>query len=148
MNIYNIVLINVRVTLQLPCDIMINNEICPIGATLDIFNRKWIFCILSCIFRGMKHFSEFKKANPTISNHILAETLKYMEEIDLIDKTVIETEPKVKTEYSLTPAGRKTNRILYEFVCYYFDEINHVGFDDMQKEEILAEYKKAFNIVS
>lgn len=127
---------------------MLNNDICPIGATLDIFNRKWIFCILSCIFRGMKHFSEFKKANPTISNHILAETLKYMEEIGLINKTVIEKVPKVKTEYSLTDKGLKTNKILFEFVSYYFDEINHVGFGDIQKEEILEEYKKAFNIVT
>ena len=127
---------------------MIENNICPIGATLDIFNRKWIFCILSCIFRGMKHFSEFKKANPTISNHILAETLKYMEEIGLIEKNVISTTPKVQTEYNLTDKGEKTNRILYEFVVYYFDEINHVGFDDLQKDEILLEYRKAFKIVT
>ena len=126
---------------------MINSNICPIGATLDIFNRKWIFCILSCIFRGMNHFSEFKKANPTISNHILSETLKYMENIDLIEKTVIEKEPKIKTEYNLTSKGLKTNKLLYEFVVYYFDEINHVGFDDLQKDEILKEYRKAFNII-
>ena len=126
---------------------MINNTICPIGATLDIFNRKWIFCILSCMFRGMKHFSEFKNANPTISNHILAETLKYMEEINLIEKIIIEKEPKIKTEYSLTDKGLKTNKLLYEFVLYYFDEINHVGFDELQKEEILNEYKKAFNLI-
>ena len=127
---------------------MLNNEICPIGATLDIFNRKWIFCILSCIFRGMKHFSEFKKANPTISNHILAETLKYMEKIELIEKTVIEEIPKVKTEYSLTEKGLKTNKLLFEFVSYYFDEINHVGFDELEKKEILKEYQKAFNLVT
>ena len=126
---------------------MINNTICPIGATLDIFNRKWIFCILSCMFRGMKHFSEFKNANPTISNHILAETLKYMEEIKLIEKIIIEKEPKIKTEYSLTDKGLKTNKLLYEFVLYYFDEINLVGFDELQKEEILNEYKKAFNLI-
>lgn len=96
----------------------------------------------------MKHFSEFKKANPTISNHILAETLKYMEEIGLIEKIIISTSPKVQTEYNLTDKGKKTNRILYEFVVYYFDEINHVGFDDLQKDEILLEYRKAFHIVT
>ncbi|MBQ6218904.1 MAG: helix-turn-helix transcriptional regulator [Methanosphaera sp.] len=125
---------------------MIDNNICPIGSTLDIFNRKWIFCILSNIFRGMKHFSEFKKANPTISNHILAETLKYMENINLITKTVIEDTPQIKTEYSLTEKGRKTNKILYEFVSYYFNELNHVGYDDFQKKEVLHEYREAFEI--
>lgn len=127
-------------------DIMIENNICPIGNTLDFFNRKWIFCILSNIFRGMKHFSEFKKANPTISNHILSETLKYMEENDLIVKTVIEEDPKVKTEYSLTEKGRKTNKILYEITSYYFDELNYVEYDESQKDDILAEYRNAFEI--
>lgn len=125
---------------------MIENNICPIGSTLDYFNRKWIFCILSNIFRGMKHFSEFKKANPTISNHVLAETLKYMEENDLIEKTIIEENPRIKTEYTLTEKGRKTNKILYEITSYYFNELNYVGYDDSQKEDILNEYKKAFEI--
>ena len=114
--------------------------------SLDFFNRKWIFCILSNIFRGMKHFSEFKKANPTISNHILAETLKYMEENDLIIKTVIDDGPKLKTEYSLTEKGKKTNRILYEITSYYFNELNLVGYDDSQIENILKEYKNAFEL--
>ena len=94
----------------------------------------------------MKHFSEFKKANPTISNHVLAETLKYMEENDLIEKTIIEENPRIKTEYSLTEKGRKTNKILYEITSYYFNELNYVGYDVSQKEDILNEYKKAFEI--
>ncbi len=94
----------------------------------------------------MKHFSEFKKANPTISNHILAETLRYMEENGLIIKTVIDEGPKLKTEYSLTEKGRKTNRILYEITSYYFNELNFVGYEDSQKENILKEYKNAFGI--
>lgn len=125
---------------------MIENNICPIGSTLDYFNRKWIFCILSNIFRGMKHFSEFKKANPEISNHILSETLKYMEENNLINKTVIEDGSVIKTEYSLTEKGKKTNNILYEIASYYFNELNYVGYDDSQKEEILLEYRNAFEI--
>ena len=125
---------------------MIENNICPIGSTLDFFNRKWIFCILSNIFRGMTHFSEFKKANPTISNHILSQTLKYMEENDLIKKTVMDDESRIKTEYALTEKGLKTNKILYEITSYYFDELNYIGFDNNQKEEILEEYRKAFKL--
>jgi len=133
-------------TITLTVDNMIENNICPIGSTLDYYNRKWIFCILSNIFRGMKHFSEFKKANPTISNHILSETLKYMEKNALIKKTIIEDETKVKTEYSLTEKGKKTNKILYEITSYYFNELNYVEYDELKKQEILLEYKKAFDI--
>ena len=124
---------------------MINNNICPIGNTLDLFNRKWIFCIMSNIFRGMVHFNEFKEANPTISNHVLAQTLKYMEEQELITKTVID-EVHNKTEYALTPKGLKANRILYEITEYYFDELNYSDFDDGQVEELMAEYREIYDI--
>ena len=94
----------------------------------------------------MKHFSEFKKANPTISNHILAETLKYMEENNLVSKTTIEDGSRVQTEYSLTEKGLKTNKILYEITSYYFNELNYAGYDDAQRQEVLKEYEQAFNI--
>lgn len=127
-------------------DTMVENNVCPIGNTLDFFNRKWIFCILSNIFLGMKHFSEFKKVNPTISNHILSETLKYMEENNLVSKTTIEDGSRVQTEYSLTEKGLKTNKILYEITSYYFNELNYAGYDDAQRQEVLKEYEQAFNI--
>ena len=124
---------------------MINNNICPIGNTLDLFNRKWIFCIMSNIFRGMKHFNEFKQANPTISNHVLAQTLKYMEEQELITKTIVD-EVHNKTEYDLTPKGLKANKILYEITEYYFDELNYSNFDDRKIEELMGEYREIYNI--
>ena len=126
-------------------DNMINNNICPIGSTLDLFNRKWIFCIMSNIFRGMTHFNEFKDANPTISNHVLAQTLKYMEEQELITKTVVD-EVHNKTEYALTPKGLKVNRILYDITEYYFEELNYSNFDDVEIEEFLAEYREIYDI--
>ena len=93
----------------------------------------------------MTHFNEFKEANPTISNHVLAQTLKYMEEQELITKTVID-EVHNKTEYALTPKGLKANKILYEITEYYFDELNYSDFDDRQVEELMAEYREIYDI--
>ena len=124
---------------------MINNNVCPIGNTLDFFNRKWIFCIMSNIFRGMTHFNEFKQANPTISNHVLAQTLKYMEEQDLITKTVVD-ELHNRTEYALTPKGLKANKILYEITEYYFNELNYTNYDDTEVEELLGEYREIYGL--
>lgn len=123
---------------------MAENNICPIGNTLDVFNRKWIFCILSNIFRGKTHFNEFKQMNPNISNHVLAQTLKYMENQELITKTVVD-EAHNKTEYALTDKGRKTNRILYEITSYYFNELD-CEHDDESKREILEAYKLSFEL--
>lgn len=69
-----------------------------------------------------------------------------MENIGLITKTIIDDTSKIKTEYSLTEKGKKTNKILYEITSYYFNEINYVDYDDSQKEEILLEYRNAFEI--
>ena len=123
---------------------MAENNLCPIGNTLDVFNRKWIFCILSNIYRGKTHFNEFKQMNPTISNHVLAQTLKYMEEQDLIIKTVVD-EIHNKTEYSLTDKGRRTNKILFAITSYYFDELDN-DFTVEEKKEILYQYLVDFEL--
>ena len=82
--------------------------------------------------------------NPTISNHVLAQTLKYMEEQDLIVKTVVD-ELHTKTEYSLTDKGRRTNKILFAITSYYFDELDN-DFTEDEKKEILNQYKVDFEL--
>lgn len=94
---------------------------------------------------GMTHFNEFKQANPTISNHVLAQTLKYMEEQDLITKTVVD-ELHNRTEYALTPKGLRANKILYEITEYYFEELNYTNYDDMEVEELLGEYREIYDV--
>ena len=124
---------------------MVDNNICPIGNTLDVFNRKWIFCIMSNIFMGKTHFNEFKQANPTISNHVLAQTLKYMEDQGLVVKTIVD-EVHNKTEYSLTEKGLKTNKILFEITKYYFEELNFTNIDEIEVNELLREYRKMYGL--
>lgn len=41
------------------------------------------------MFRGKKHFTEFQESNPDLSNHVLSQTLKYMEEVELMKKQEI-----------------------------------------------------------
>ncbi|AMK15484.1 winged helix-turn-helix transcriptional regulator [Methanobrevibacter olleyae] len=124
-------------------DINNNGNFCPIGSTLDLFNRKWIFCVMINIFMGLNHFNEFKEANSGISNHVLSQTLKYMEENKLIEKKVSEDS---KTSYNLTEKGFNTNKILYEFVIYYLNELNYTNLDSDDKKEILSYYKNILQI--
>lgn len=74
-------------------------------------------------------FQRVQADESTISNHVLAQTLKYMEEQGMVTKTVTD-EVHNKTEYALTEKGLKTNRILYEITAYFFNEI-----DDTRSEE-------------
>ena len=75
------------------------DDICPVSDSLEFFSRKWVLCILMDMFRGKKHFTEFQDSNPDLSNHVLSQTLKYMEKVDLIkkEKTMIKQETKLFT---------------------------------------------------
>lgn len=122
-----------------------NDEICPVNETLNLFNRKWILCIILDLFDGKTHFSEFQEANPTLSNFTLSQTLKYMEEKKLITKITHEN-IRDNTEYQLTKKSRKANRILYEMTIYALDELECSKSANNKKDKILNRYKKILEI--
>lgn len=115
-------------------------DICPVSDSLDFFSRKWVLCILMDMFRGKKHFTEFQESNPSLSNHVLSQTLKYMEEVELIKKETSDDKTRNKTSYVLLDKGLKTNRILYELSIYSLNELECSRLNDDIKKEILDEY--------
>ncbi len=115
-------------------------DICPVSDSLDFFSRKWVLCILMDMFRGKKHFTEFQESNPSLSNHVLSQTLKYMEEVELIKKETSDEKTRNKTSYVLLDKGLKTNRILYELSIYSLNELECSRLNDDIKKEILDEY--------
>lgn len=121
-------------------------DICPVSDSLDFFSRKWVLCILMDMFRGKKHFSEFQESNPTLSNHVLSQTLKYMEDQELIQKETIDEKTRNKTSYVLLEKGLKTNRILYELSVYSISELNCSKLNDNVKKEILENYTESLNL--
>lgn len=121
-------------------------DICPVSDSLDFFSRKWVLCILMDMFRGKKHFTDFQESNPTLSNHVLSQTLKYMEENELIKKETIDEKTRNKTSYVLLKKGMKTNRILYELSVYSLNELDCSKLNDNVKKEILENYTNSLNL--
>lgn len=121
---------------------MPKKNICPVSDTTSFFNRKWIYCILADMFRGKKYFKDFKESNPTLSSHVLSQTLKYMEKNKLIEKIVLDN----KTEYKLTDKGLKSNKILYEMVLFSITELECSKLSETSKKNLLNEYKNVLNI--
>ena len=95
------------------------------------------------MFLGKKQFSEFLEEK-TLSNRVLTDTLKFMEDNDLITKNVFEND--IKTEYQLTEKGFKLNKILYDMLHYGLTEVNSGNLSEDQKEELLKEYEILFKI--
>lgn len=121
-------------------------DICPVSESLDFFSRKWVLCILMDMFRGKKHFTEFQESNPNLSNHVLSQTLKYMEEVKLIKKEKSEMKTRNKTSYILLEKGLKTNKILYELSLFSLNELECNKLNKNIKNEILDNYTESLNI--
>jgi len=121
-------------------------DICPVSESLDFFSRKWVLCILMDMFRGKKHFTEFQESNPTLSNHVLSQTLKYMEEMELIKKEKSDLKTRNKTSYILLEKGLKTNKILYELSVFSLNELECRKLKKYIKNEILENYTESLNI--
>ena len=107
---------------------------CPIENTLKLINRKWTIVIIRDMFYGKKHFSEFKDGKDNLSNTVLSNTLKFMENNALIEKKVLNN----TSEYYLTKRGRRLNKILYEMASFGLDELEC---GDEGDEEIIRMFK-------
>lgn len=122
------------------------DDICPVSDSLEFFSRKWVLCILMDMFRGKKHFTEFQESNPNLSNYVLSQTLKYMEEVRLIKKEKINEKTRNKTSYILLDKGLKTNKILYELSIYSINELNCSKLNDNVKNKLLDDYTESLNL--
>lgn len=113
--------------------------VCPVDKTLNLISKKWSIQIIRDMFFGKKHFKEFKEDKPKLSNKVLSNCLKDLEENGLIEKRVLNTTP-VTTEYYLTDYGRSMNRIVYELAMFTLDD----ELDDTYPEDKRAELKDDF----
>lgn len=125
---------------------MNRDELCPVRESLDFFNRKWVLCILMDMFGGCKHFTDFQQANSDLSNSVLSQTLKYMEDVGLIEKLEIDLKTRNKTEYKLTEKGLNANRILFELTRFSLEELESSKLDESMKNRMLIEYSDFLNI--
>lgn len=78
---------------------------CPVETTLLLIGSKWKVLVLRDLMDGTKRFNELLKSLNGISQKVLTEVLRSMEEDGLILREVFPTVP-VKVEYSLTELGQ------------------------------------------
>ncbi len=84
---------------------------CPVEVTLSLIGDKWKILIIRDLLDGTKRFSQLKKSLPGISQKVLTQNLRTMEESGLLYREVFaEVPPRV--EYTLTPRGYSIKPIL------------------------------------
>jgi DNA-binding HxlR family transcriptional regulator len=82
-----------------------NLPACPVETALMMMGDRWKVLIVRNLLTGTKRFGELKKGIDGISQKVLTDHLRIMEENGLINRKVYaEVPPKV--EYSLTELGK------------------------------------------
>lgn len=114
------------------CDV-----ICPVSRALVFINKKWSIEIIRDLFFGKKRFKEFKEGNPNLSNKVLSECLKNLENKGIIEKRVVNSSP-ISTEYYLTERGTALNRVIYELAIFALED------EDFADEKTRTKLKKDF----
>jgi DNA-binding HxlR family transcriptional regulator len=87
---------------------------CPVATTVALIGSKWKLLIIRNLLQRPWRFNELKKNLEGISQKVLTESLRSMEEDGLVIRTVYpEVPPRV--EYSLSDLGKSLNP-LFDFM--------------------------------
>ncbi len=85
--------------------------LCPVATTVQLIGSKWKLLILRNLMARPWRFNELKRDLDGISQKVLTESLRSMEEDGIITRTVYpEVPPKV--EYSLSELGESMRPII------------------------------------
>lgn len=79
-------------------------------SAIEFIGKRWMGVIIHTLLDGPKRFHEIVAAIPGISDRLLTERLRDLEQEGLIKK-VITASPK-KVEYELTPAGKELEEVI------------------------------------
>lgn len=88
---------------------------CPVEATLDVIGGKWKVLILFWLKEQTFRFGELRRKIPGISERMLTQQLRELEEHGIVRREVYPVVPP-RVEYSLTVYGR-TLRPITELMC-------------------------------
>jgi DNA-binding HxlR family transcriptional regulator len=89
-----------------------STELCPrFQAAVELLGKRWTTLILRVLLDGPARFGELTASLQVISERMLSERLKELEEQEVVVRRVI-SGPPVRVEYRLTPKGEALGRVV------------------------------------
>lgn len=98
---------------------------CPTRQLLDRISDKWVVLVLGLLEDGPKRFSVLKREIDGISQKMLSQTLRALEQDGLLTRRAFPTVP-VTVEYELTALGRSLNVALNPMIKWAVANMNRV----------------------
>lgn len=86
-------------------------EVCLVEKAVNLFGEKWKLLIIRTLMDGKKRFSELKRNIDTISQKVLTQNLRALEQSGLLSRTIYPQVPP-KVEYELTELGYSLRPII------------------------------------
>lgn len=84
---------------------------CPITYTLEKIRGYWKPTILFFLLSGSKRYSDLRKSLPHITEKMLSQDLRHLENDRLVERTVVSDKPLV-VSYGLTSTGMAMKEVL------------------------------------
>ena len=85
-------------------------QYCPIARASEILGDRWTLLIVRDLLLGKRHFNDLERGLPGISRALLAERLRRLQKMGVIEKYPVGRGRK--TEYSLTKAGEELQPVV------------------------------------
>jgi DNA-binding HxlR family transcriptional regulator len=86
-------------------------QYCPVARAAEILGDRWTLLVVREMLLGTRHFNELERGLPGISRALLAERLRRLQRMEIVEKRVVSTRPR-KTEYWLTTAGQELQIVI------------------------------------
>jgi DNA-binding HxlR family transcriptional regulator len=112
---------------------------CGIDAAMDVVAGKWKSLILwELEHYGVRRFAELRRGLPGVSEKMLIQHLREMEEDGLVHREVYREVPP-KVEYSLTEHGVSLNAALASLGAWGTERIRRIGAEKVSAERVTAD---------
>jgi DNA-binding HxlR family transcriptional regulator len=86
-------------------------QYCPIAKAVEILGDRWTLLIVRDLLTGTNHFNDLERGLPGISRGLLAERLRWLQRMGLVEK-INRDAGRQRTAYHLTEAGRELQAVI------------------------------------
>lgn len=113
--------------LDLPIERNVLSQRCVSREALQIVSRKWLALVVFALVGGPKRHSDLQRMIEGVSQKMLTQTLRQMEERGLIARAVLDPEPPQHVEYRLTPLGETLSDPLVDLCHWAMEHAPDIG---------------------
>ncbi|MCD8509964.1 MAG: helix-turn-helix transcriptional regulator [Bacillus sp. (in: Bacteria)] len=97
---------------------MVQMNLCPkFESAFQLLGKRWNGLILRVLTNGPQRFKDISAVIPSMSDKMLVDRLKQLEEAGLVERSVYPETP-VRIEYSLTEKGKELEPVMNELQAW------------------------------